>query len=255
MKKIIKYVIVDILRNKIVLAYTLFLLILSLSIFNLEDNSTKGILSLMNTILFIVPLINIIFSTIYIYNSSEFIELLVSQPVKRKSIILSLFYGLSGSMLFAFFIGAGIPILLYNADSVGFLLIACGSILTIIFIAIAFIASISTRDKAKGIGISILLWLYFALLFDGLVLFLMFQFADYPVEKSVVVISMLNPIDLSRILVLLKMDISALLGYSGAIFRNFFGTQIGLLITVFVLFIWTSVPIWLAVRKFGKKDL
>ena len=255
MKKIIKYVIVDILRNKIVLAYTLFLLILSLSIFNLEDNSTKGILSLMNTILFIVPLINIIFSTIYIYNSSEFIELLVSQPVKRKSIILSLFYGLSGSMLFAFFIGAGIPILLYNADSVGFLLIVCGSILTIIFIAIAFIASISTRDKAKGIGISILLWLYFALLFDGLVLFLMFQFADYPVEKSVVVISMLNPIDLSRILILLKMDISALLGYSGAIFRNFFGTQLGLLITVFVLFIWTSVPIWLAVRKFGKKDL
>lgn len=255
MKKIIKYVIVDILRNKIVLAYTLFLLILSLSIFNLEDNSAKGILSLLNIVLIIVPLINIIFSTIYIYNSSEFIELLVSQPLKRKSIILSLFIGLSGSMLFAFFIGAGIPILLYNADSVGFLLIGCGSILTLIFIAIAFIASISTRDKAKGIGISILLWLYFSLLFDGLVLFLMFQFADYPIERYVVVISMLNPIDLSRILVLLKMDISALLGYSGAIFRNFFGTQLGLIITILVLFIWTCLPIWLAVRKFGKKDL
>lgn len=254
MKKIIKYVIVDILRNKIVLAYTVFLLILSLSIFNLEDNSTKGILSLMNIILIIVPLINIIFSTIYIYNSSEFIELLVSQPLKRKTIILSLFFGLSGSMLLAFFIGAGIPILLFNADALGFLLLTTGFILTIIFIAIAFIASISTRDKAKGIGVSILLWLYFSLLFDGLVLFFMFQFADYPIEKTVVAISMLNPIDLSRILVLLKMDVSALLGYSGAIFRNFFGTQWGLIITSFILFFWIAIPISLAVRKFGKKD-
>ncbi len=255
MKKIIKYVIVDILRNKIVLAYTAFLLLISLSIFNLEDNSTKGILSLMNIILIIVPLISIIFSTIYIYNSSEFVELLVSQPLKRKSIILSLFFGLSGSMLLAFFIGAGIPILLYNADDVGLLLIGCGLILTLIFIAIAFLASIATRDKAKGIGISILLWLYFSLLFDGLILFLMFQFSDYPIEKSIVAISMLNPIDLSRILVLLKMDISALLGYSGAIFRSFFGTQLGLFVTVFVLIIWTAIPIWLSVRKFNKKDL
>ena len=35
----------------------------------------------MNVILFTVPLVSILFSTIYIYNSSEFIELLLSQPL------------------------------------------------------------------------------------------------------------------------------------------------------------------------------
>jgi len=69
MKKIIKYVIIDILRNKIMLAYTLFLLLISLSVFNLEDNSAKGLLSLLNIILIIVPLVSIMFSAIYIYNS------------------------------------------------------------------------------------------------------------------------------------------------------------------------------------------
>src|SRR5690349_16306520 len=112
MKKILKYVIVDIVQNKIVLIYTFLLLLISLSVFNLESNSAKGFLSLLNIILILVPLICIIFSTIYIYNSSEFIELLVSQPLKRKSIWISLFGGLASSLSLAFFIGTGIPILL-----------------------------------------------------------------------------------------------------------------------------------------------
>ncbi|HSC38361.1 MAG TPA: hypothetical protein VLD19_10830, partial [Chitinophagaceae bacterium] len=91
MIKIIKYVIVDILRNKIVLAYTAFLLAISLGVFNMEDNTSKGLLSLLNIVLIIVPLVSIIFSTIYVYNSAEFIELLVSQPLKRKNIWISLF--------------------------------------------------------------------------------------------------------------------------------------------------------------------
>ncbi|MFN8266651.1 MAG: ABC transporter permease subunit [Chitinophagales bacterium] len=255
MKKIIKFVIIDILRNKIVLLYTLFLLITSLSVFNLEDNSSKGLLSLLNLILFIVPLVSLIFSTIYIYNSSEFIELLVSQPLKRNNIWLSLFFGLAGSMTLAFFIGTGIPILLYEASPTGFMMLGIGSIITIIFVAIAFLTTVYTRDKAKGIGVAILLWLYFALLFDGIVLFILFQFADYPLEKAVVAISMLNPIDLGRILILLRLDISALMGYTGAVFRDFFGTTIGMSVAFITLLLWSIIPIALSVKKFKQKDL
>ena len=255
MKKIIKYVIADILRNKIVIAYTAFLLVMSLSVFNLEDNASKGLLSLLNVILLIVPLVSMVFSTIYMYNSSEFIELLVSQPLKRKTIWLSLFTGLALSLLLAFFIGAGIPILLYQPTATGIMMLGAGLLLSVIFVAIAIFAAVTTRDKAKGIGKVILLWLYFALLFDGLVLFLLFQFADYPLEGAMVGVSALNPIDLSRILILLQMDISALMGYTGALFRNFFGTQSGILLAFFVLVMWCVVPLWLSLRKFSSKDL
>ncbi len=255
MKKIVKYVLADILRNKIVVAYTVFLLAISFSVLALEDNSTKGLLSLLNLVLIIVPMVSIVFATIYIYNSAEFIELLVSQPLKRKTIWLSLFSGLAGAMSLAFFVGAGIPILLYQATATGFMMIAIGIILSIIFVAIAMLATVKTRDKAKGIGIAILLWLYFSLLFDGLVLFLLFQFADYPLEKIMVGVSALNPIDLGRILILLKMDVSALMGYTGAVFRNFFGTQLGVLISFAVLVLWVAIPLGLSVRKFKRKDL
>ena len=210
MKKIIKFVVIDILRNKIVLVYTLFLLITSLSVFNLEDNTSKGLLSLLNLILFIVPLVSIIFSTIYIYNSSEFIELLVSQPLERKNIWLSLFFGLSGSMVLAFFIGAGIPILIYEASSTGIMMLIIGCIITIIFVAIAFLTTVNTRDKAKGIG---------------------------------------------TILILLRLDVSALMGYTGAVFKDFFGTNIGLIVAFSTMMLWCIIPIVFSVIKFKKKDL
>ncbi len=114
MKKIIKYIMLDILRSKIIIGYTLFLLLVSMIVFNLEDNSSKGLTSLLNIILIIVPLVSIIFSTIYIYNSAEFMELLVSQPLKRSTLWMSEFIGLSSAMSLAFLIGAGIPILLYQ---------------------------------------------------------------------------------------------------------------------------------------------
>ena len=91
MNRIIKIILSDIIRNKIVLAYTLILSILSWSSFALEDNSSKGLLTILNVILFTVPLVSILFATIYLYNSAEFIELLLSQPIKRRKIWLSLF--------------------------------------------------------------------------------------------------------------------------------------------------------------------
>ena len=255
MKKLLKYVILDIVQNKIVLVYTLLLLIISLSVFNLENNTAKGLLSLLNIILIIVPLICIIFSTIYIYNSSEFIELLVSQPLKRRTIWLSLFSGLSLSLCLAFFIGAGIPILLYNADATGFMMIAMGLFLTVVFVSIAMLAAGLTRDKAKGIGLSILLWLYFSLIFDALVLFFLFQFQDYPLEKIMIAFSFLNPIDLGRIQILLQMDISALMGYTGAVFREFFGNSTGIILSFSGLIIWIIFPLIISLKKFKRNDL
>ena len=255
MKKVIKYVIIDILRNKIMLGYTLFLFILSMSIFSLEDNAAKGLLGLLNIILIIVPLVSLIFSTIYVYNSAEFIELLVSQPLKRKTIWLSLFTGLATSMVIAFLAGAGIPVLIYQADTTGLMMILIGVLLSVIFVAVALLAAVKTRDKAKGIGAAILLWLYFSLLFDGFILFLLFQFSDYPIEKAMVGVSMLNPIDLGRILILLKMDISAMMGYTGAIFKDFFGTATGMSLSFLVLVLWIIMPLALSVRNFKRKDL
>jgi len=255
MNRITKIILLDILKSKIVLAYTFILAILSWSSFALEDNSAKGILTILNVILFTVPLVSILFATIYLYNSSEFIELLLSQPIKRRKIWISLFLGLSFSMILAFFVGAGIPLLLNSPDSIGVMMLLNGCLITVIFTALAFLSSIITRDKAKGIGIAIMTWLFFALLFDGLVLFLLFQFQDYPIENAMVGITAFSPIDLARIQILLHLDVSAMMGYTGAIFKDFFGTSTGLIVSFFLLSLWAIIPFFISLKKFNRKDL
>ena len=255
MNRIIKIIFLDILKNKIILAYTLILAILSWSSFGLEDNSAKGLLTILNIILFTVPLVSILFATIYLYNSTEFIELLLSQPIKRKKIWLSLFLGLSLAMVLAFFIGAGIPLLINAPDSVGIMMLVIGCLITLVFVALAFLSSILTRDKAKGIGIAIMGWLYFALLFDGIILYLLFQFSDYPIEKAMILVTAFSPIDLARIQILLHLDVSAMMGYTGAIFKDFFGTSLGLLLSFSLLCLWIIIPFFISLIKFKNKDL
>lgn len=255
MNKLIKYVLLDILRNRMLALYTGFLLAITITMLCLGDNPTKSILALLNIILIVVPLVSLIFSTIYYYNSAEFIELLVGQPLKRNRILLSLFTGLAASLLIAFGIGVGLPLLIVNPSATSALLIAVGGILSVIFSALALLGSVTMRDKARGIGIAILAWFYFSLLYDGLVLFLLFQFSDYPLETPSVILGALNPVDLGRIVLLLRLDNSAMMGYTGAVFQSVFGDTGGTTLAFLILLAWTILPVSLSVRRFNQKDL
>jgi Cu-processing system permease protein len=255
MFKISKYVLYDILRNKVVVAYTAFLLVVSMSLFQMEENSSKAVLSLLNIVLIVVPLVSMVFSTIHWYNSYEFIELMLTQPISRKKVLWSEYTGISSSLVTAFLIGVGVPVVVYNFNNTGLALILVGSLLTLVFTSIAFLASVKSKDKARGIGAALLLWFYFALIYDGLVLTILFAFSDYPMEKVTLLLSSLNPIDLGRIYLMLQMDVSALMGYTGATYKDFFGSSIGLFYTLGIMLIWIFVPVLLAVRSFNKKDL
>ena len=255
MNKIARFILFDILKNKIVIFYTILLFIISWSVLGLDNNYTKATLSLLNVVLLVVPLVSIIFSTIYVYNSSQFIELLLSQPVPRAKVWFNLFLGLSTALILAFLIGCGIPILLYSSIQTGASLLITGIFLSIIFTSLAMLAAIFSRDRAKGIGISIFIWMFFAIIYDGILLVLMFQFADYPIEGIMATVAAVNPIGLSRIFVLLQLDVAAMLGQAGAIFRKVFGSGGGMVISIIILAIWTLVPFLWSLIMFNKKDL
>ncbi|MCB0493454.1 MAG: ABC transporter permease subunit [Cyclobacteriaceae bacterium] len=255
MIKIAKYVLLDILRNRFVILYTFFLFLVTLSMFSLEGNSDKAILSLLNIILMVVPLVSIIFTTIHFFNSYEFIELLLSQPINRKAIFLSEFSAVSIALCLAYVIGVGVPVTLFSQGMDTVYLIISGMLLTLVFVALAFCASVLTRDKAKGIGVSLLFWFYFTLIYDGFVLYVIYAFNDYPLDKVTLALVSLNPVDLARIIILLKLDISALMGYTGAFYKQFFGSSMGIIYSFVFLLIWAALPLSISLRKFLKKDI
>ncbi|MFN8310518.1 MAG: ABC transporter permease subunit [Chitinophagales bacterium] len=255
MLKISKYIVYDILRSKVLLTYSLFLILASFALFYFESDNSKSLVSLLSVVQIMVPLISIIFTTTYIYNASEFMELLVAQPLSRNTILLGVFTGIAISMTLAVFLGIGIPVMVYEPDASGFTLLGSAIALTLIFTSLAFFSAVAMRDKVKGVGLSLMLWFYFAVIYDAIVLAVLFAFNDYPLETVVLVMASLNPIDLARILVLMQLDISALMGFTGAVYKQFFGTSAGISFVATMLNCWILLPLLASVWIFKRKNL
>lgn len=255
MNRIAKHVLYDILRNRFVLFYAFFLLVITMSLFSLDSDPGKATLSLLNIILMVVPLVAVVFTTIHFFNSYEFIELLLSQPINRKSIFFSEYVSVSLALSVAYLIGVGIPLLVLNAGANSFFLMLAGLLLTWVFVSLALAASVITRDKAKGVGLALLFWVFFSLIYDGFLLYVIYSFSDYPIEKVTLTLISLNPIDLARIIILLQLDISALMGYTGAFYKNFFGTSWGIGYSILFLLFWVFIPLFFSLRKFQRKDI
>jgi len=96
--------------------------------------------------------------------------------------------------------------------------------------------------------------LFLAVIYDGVFLISLVMLNEYPLDKFALFATMFNPIDLSRILILLKLDISALLGYTGAVFKKFFGTNLGFILSFGVMVLWVALPVWRIRVKLKKKD-
>jgi Cu-processing system permease protein len=255
MARVIKYVLYDILRTRFILLYTALLLISTLALFQLDSDPGKVVMSLLNIVLMVVPLVSIIFTTIHFYNSYEFIELMLAQPINRKVVFVGEYLAVTFSLCMAFAVGIGVPIIMYGITSSGLALLFSGLILTMVFVSLAFLASVLTRDKAKAIGIALLFWFYFSLIYDGFLLWFVYAFSDYPLERITLALIALNPVDLARVIMLLQLDISALMGYTGAFYKQFFGSSFGMFFSSAILFLWVVIPCLLALRVFSKKDL
>lgn len=248
MIKILKYIFRDLIRSKWLLIYTGFYLVVSFALFFLSNDMSQAILSLTNIVLYLVPLIAVMFSIIYFYNAGEFVQLLLAQPVSRRSLFAGLFAGIAGSLCLSLIVGIGIPFVIYGVFISGHIwdfniLLISGILLTISFSAMSIFMALLFRNKIAGFGFSILIWLFFAIIYDGLFLLLLSIYSDYPLETFALVMSILNPIDLSRIAVLLKLEISSMMGFTGAVFRQYLGNPSGMFMAIGILLVWSILPI------------
>jgi len=259
MLKILKYSFFDLIRSRWSIIYFLFYFITGMVLLYLSNDVSKAIVSLMNITFILTPLIGTIFGVMNFYNSREFIELLLAQPMPRRRIFLGMFLGISLSLSLSLLLGMGLPFVLYRifiSSHVMSLLILLlsGVFLTFIFTAISFYIALVNENRLKGFGMAILVWLFMAFIYDGIFLLSLFLLQEYPIEKFAIAMSLFNPIDLSRILIMLQLDISALMGYTGAVFHKFFSNHSGMLISISALTAWTLIPLFFILRKSSKKD-
>ncbi len=262
--KIFRYQLRAAVRSRWVLLYAGFFFAAAEGLLRFGGDSAKAAVSLLNIVLMLLPLVSILFGTTYLYNARDFVEMLLAQPVRRLSLFTGLYAGLTVPLMAAFVIGVGVPFVTHSftsstpssgidASALTILLFA-GVALTAIFTAFAFLIASLCEDKALGMGVALVVWLLLGILYDAGILAIVWTFHDYPLETPVLAMSIANPIDLARILVMLKFDIAALMGYTGAVFEKFFGTGFGLALSASSLFLWIVLPFWAGIKVFIRKD-
>ncbi len=256
---ILKYDAKNILRSKWIIIYTILFFAITEGLFHLSGTSAKVHISLMNIMLITIPLVSIVFAAMHIYSSREFTELLLSQPVHRKNVFLSSFLSVNCALAGAFVVGSGLPLIFHTIHNTtqcinSLLLLANGALITIIYTGFAFIIATTISEKTRGFGLILLVWISTSILYDAMLLLFLFLLRDYPTDYPALILSFLNPIDLSRISLSLVLDQSALMGYTGALYRSLYGSGTGILLSLAVMIVWAIIPFLWARKRFLIKD-
>lgn len=257
-RKVATFELHDVLRSRWIIVYALFFAALAEGLLRFGGGTTQALVGLTNVILLIVPLVGIVFGTMYLYSAREYIELLLSQPVGRNQLFSGLYAGLVIPLTAAFVGGVSLPFLLRGvpAGEAGALVatLLAGTFLTLVFVGLAFPIAIRSDERVRGLALSLGVWLGLTVIYDAVLLIVLQAAADYPMEMPALIASLLNPVDLARILLLLQFDVAALMGYTGAVFERFFGSALGMAIALSVLACWAALPFVLGKALFRTKD-
>jgi Cu-processing system permease protein len=258
--RILRYALGDVIRSRWVLATGAFFLIATDALLRFGTAGAASLLAVGSLVLLVVPLVSIVFGTVYLYQAREFTSLLLAQPVTRRQLFAGQFGGLTIPLAAALLAAIGAPFALHGLPSgVGgdtlVTILAIAVALALVFVALAFVVAMRFEDRVSGLAAAVGLWLLFSLVYDAVVLLIVMLFADYPVERPVLAMMLANPVDLARVLLLMQFDASALMGYTGAVLQRTLTGASGIALAVAALAAWIAAPGLWAWRIFQRKDL
>lgn len=258
-------------RNRwtLVFACVFGVLVLSISYFGLVSSGTVGFqgfartsASLINMVLYIVPLVALITGTLSFTSEKSAGELLFSQPITRGEILLGKFFGLFASILTATLIGFGLAgvVIATNAGTEGSLrypaFVAFSLLLALIFLSLsAFISSLCQR-KSKALGVALFVWFFFVLFYDLLVIGLTFLLKERTANAFIFGSLFGNPVDMVRVASLMTLNGKDIFGAGGAALLKFLGGEgASVALLLVALSFWVVLPLFMAQRLLSRQDI
>lgn len=249
----------ELMRSRWIGAYALFFAASGWLVFALGEEPTQAVVSVLELVLFVAPLVSLVVAVLYFYSLRDFAELLLTQPIARRTAFAGQYLGLSLALAGSFVAGLGVPFLWYGSSAAAArgifaMLLLAGVLLTLAFVALAFAVSVRTENRLKALGAVLLVWLFFAVIYDGLLMMLIVAFPQTRLDRELLGLALLDPLDMARILILLRLDVAALMGYTGVVFQEFFGSMEGIAVALGALGAWIAAPLWLGLRAYERRD-
>ncbi len=258
--RIARYESRDVSRGRWLVVYVVLLFGLAQTLLALEADTTRALAGLINVVLIVVPLVGLLFGTLHMYGARDFNRMLLAQPVGRRELFNGLYAGVALPLAGATILGLGLPLVVAALRDPSALagvarFLAVAVVLTLASVSLSFLTSVAIRDRAAGMGVAVLIWLSLSVLYDGVLIVAASTLPSAALERPALIMTLLNPIDTARVLLLMQFDGAALMGYTGAVFRNFFGGATGSVVAFLTLTAWIVLPLLLARRIFRRSDL
>jgi Cu-processing system permease protein len=241
--------------------------VLGFSFFGLAQSREVGFqgfarvtLSLLNLVLFMVPLTGLTLGVTSITGSGETLPLLLAQPVTRGEVMAGKFLGLAAALGVAQALGFGggglVVALNAGADQVpGFLaLTGLSLLLGWLTLAAALLIAAVWADRLKAMSAALLLWLLMVVAYDLVVLGATTLLRGLPLQAVLFPAMLLNPVDLVRVLTTLCVGSGALFGPTSAVLMKMFGSVGGVALGLAVLAVETVLPLLLGTYLFRRRD-
>ena len=229
----------------------------------LQDFSRTAV-SLVQLVLFVVPLTSLLIGVLALASDSGASEIVFSLPVERSTILLGKLLGLFEALVAAQAIGfgaAGLVIFTQTGEKgiAGFLLVALGSVLiTAVFLGIAALLSAGAggRTRARTLAIALVVWFVLVMLFDVVALGIASMLPSGAASKVLIVGVIVNPIDAVRTGTLLGIEGAAAFGAASLAFLRFAKGSLGagMLLTASIL-LWVGGPVVGALLRLRRTDL
>jgi Cu-processing system permease protein len=258
-------------RNRwtLVFAGVFGVLVLAISYFGLVTTGSVGFqgfartsASLLNIVLYIVPLVALTMGTLSFTSEKSAGELLFSQPVTRGEIMLGKFLGLFASILTATLLGFGLGgvVIAARAGSEGSLrypaLVGLSLLLALIFLSLSAFISAICRRQSKAFGVAIFVWFFFVLFYDLMVIGATFLFKERTANAFLFGSLFGNPVDLVRVAGLMTLNGKDIFGAGGAALLRFFGGEaLSILFLIGALSVWAVAPLFIAARLTRRQDI
>ena len=186
--------------------------------------------------------------------------LLMTYPLSNAQLLLGKFVGQAAIITLASTLGFGLPAIIISifsdVDVMNVLtafsqFIILASLLGWVFIAIAYIISLSVTEKSKAAGLALIVWFLFVLVFDLVLMAILVASEGNINETLVPFLLWVNPTDVFRILVY---TIIGAENYSGVLQIAENGAD-GTVYLFLVMLLWVVLPLLTAWLIFNKKEL
>lgn len=241
--------------------------VLGLSFFGLAQSGEVGFtgfarvtLSLLNLVLFVVPLVGLLLGVTSVTGSADALSLLLAQPVSRAEVLAGKFAGVASAIAVAQLLGLGggglVVALNAGPDHLGGFAVLCVVSLALAVLSVATALAIASiwPDRLRATGAALALWLVMVVAYDLAVLGLTTTFRGVGLQTVLLPALLLNPVDLSRVLVTLAVGRGALFGPTAAVLVRSLGTAPGIALALAALLVQTALPLAVALRVFRRRD-